>query len=385
MSAAWPSARRAFGGRESLPALRPLAGDDVPAVADLHRRVFGSAGGATGGTRHLETTLREVFCGHPWHDHRLPSLVYEEQGEVRGCLGVMPRPVWVGDEPAVAAVSHNFMVDPRARRTLVGIELLKAFLAGPQDLSLAEGNDVSRRLWQALGGSVVALYSLRWTRPLRPLTYGLSLAARHGLAARWGFCLGPLCAVLDHAARRLVRPAHDPLAGAVDVEPLAAPRLLACIERFSRRAALRPRYSQAALTWLLAAAAAPGPAGELRCRQVLCQGEPAGWYVYQLGPSRVAEVLQLGAAERQARTVLRELFREAGTSGAIAVSGQLEPTLLAAFSEERCLFHRGRSGSWILAHSRRPEVLSALHRGDAFLSRLEGEWWIGHRLTRMAG
>jgi hypothetical protein len=25
--------------------------------------------------------------------------------------------------------------------------------------------------------------------------------------------------------------------------------------------------------------------------------------------------------------------------------------------------------------SKKPEVLSAIHRGDAFLTRLEGEWW----------
>ncbi|HEY0783995.1 MAG TPA: hypothetical protein VGE98_16175, partial [Thermoanaerobaculia bacterium] len=376
------SERRAFGGAEAPLALRPLAPGDIPAVTDLHRRVFGPAGG---GTPDLEATLRQIFCGHPWQDDRLPSLVYAEDGEVRGCLGVMPRPIWVGDEPAVAAVSHNFMVDPRSRHRLVGIELLKAFFAGPQDLSLAEGNDVSRQIWQALGGSVATLYSLRWTRPLRPLSYGLSLASRHGLAAFWSFSLAPLCAALDRVGRRLARPAHDPEAEGIAVEPLAVPWLLAGIERFGRRATVRPRYSQATLTWLLATAAHPPPAGELRCRQVLCRDEPVGWYVYQLGPSRVAEVLQLGVAERWARTVLRELFAEAGRSGAIAVSGQLEPRLLAALSEERCLFHRGRGGSWILAHSRRPEVLQALHRGDAFFSRLEGEWWIGHRLTRAKG
>jgi hypothetical protein len=380
MSVAWQPARRAFSGEEALLTIRPLVDDDMPAVTALHRRVFGSVGGST---QDLEATLRQVFCGHPWQDHRLPSLVYEEGGEVRGCLGVMPRPIWVGDEPAVAAVSHNFMVDPRSRHTLSGLELLKAFFAGPQDLSLAEGNDISRRLWQALGGSVATLYSLRWTRPLRPLTYGLSLATRHGLAARWGRCLTPLCAALDHAGRHLARAAHDSLADGIAVESLAVPCLLSSIEHFGRRAALRPRYSQATLTWLLAAAAKPPPAPELRCRRVLYRDEPVGWYVYQLGPSRVAEVFQLGAPERWGRTVLRELFAEAGRSGAIAVSGQLEPGLLAALSEECCLFHRGRGGSWILAHSRRPEVLQALYRGDAFLSRLDGEWWIGHRLTRV--
>jgi hypothetical protein len=29
-----------------------------------------------------------------------------------------------------------------------------------------------------------------------------------------------------------------------------------------------------------------------------------------------------------------------------------------------------------LVHSRDPEIMAAIHRGEAFLSRLEGEWWL---------
>ena len=44
-------------------------------------------------------------------------------------------------------------------------------------------------------------------------------------------------------------------------------------------------------------------------------------------------------------------------------------------SDKNFLFHRG-DRSWMLVHSRRPEVLDAIHRGTAFLTRMEGEWWI---------
>ena len=33
-------------------------------------------------------------------------------------------------------------------------------------------------------------------------------------------------------------------------------------------------------------------------------------------------------------------------------------------------------GTSTLVHSRHPDVMAAIHRGDAFLSRLEGEWWM---------
>jgi hypothetical protein len=30
----------------------------------------------------------------------------------------------------------------------------------------------------------------------------------------------------------------------------------------------------------------------------------------------------------------------------------------------------------MLVHARHQEIVNAIHRGDAFLSRSEGEWWI---------
>jgi hypothetical protein len=42
------------------------------------------------------------------------------------------------------------------------------------------------------------------------------------------------------------------------------------------------------------------------------------------------------------------------------------------FSEKNCFF--ACRGGWTVAHSRNPEILEALNRGDAFLSRLDGEW-----------
>jgi hypothetical protein len=33
-----------------------------------------------------------------------------------------------------------------------------------------------------------------------------------------------------------------------------------------------------------------------------------------------------------------------------------------------------RNGSWTLAHSRNPELLAPIFSGNAFFSRLDGEW-----------
>jgi len=70
------------------------------------------------------------------------------------------------------------------------------------------------------------------------------------------------------------------------------------------------------------------------------------------------------------------LFERAYRGGAVAVSGQMDPAAFQALAARRCMFHHDGI-SWFLIHSRDPEVLAAIHRGDAFLTRLEGEWCIG--------
>jgi hypothetical protein len=42
------------------------------------------------------------------------------------------------------------------------------------------------------------------------------------------------------------------------------------------------------------------------------------------------------------------------------------------FSEKNCFFTC--RGGWMVAHSRKPNSLELLNSGDAFLSRLDGEW-----------
>jgi hypothetical protein len=44
---------------------------------------------------------------------------------------------------------------------------------------------------------------------------------------------------------------------------------------------------------------------------------------------------------------------------------------MADFSDKNCFFTR--RGGWTVANSSKPELLEFLDRGDAFLSRLDGE------------
>jgi hypothetical protein len=70
--------------------------------------------------------------------------------------------------------------------------------------------------------------------------------------------------------------------------------------------------------------------------------------------------------------VLDHLFHDARARGATAISGQVQPELLDAFAACHCIIRC--HGLRVLIQSRRPELLAAIHRGDASLSRLDGEW-----------
>lgn len=354
--------------------VRPFEEGDIARVAELHARVFPPADRSA--SARVPSYLREIFCGHPWRDDAMPSLVYQENGRVVGCLGVMPRPMRLNGRRIVAAVSHNFMVEPARRSPRVALELLKAYLSRPQDLSLAEGNNSSRKLWEAFGGTTSLLYSLRWTRPIRPGACALSSLRNHGWAGGLGHLLRPLGAVVDAAAARLSAMPFHQSPPRVSGEELSEQSLLTSISELSGRRSLQPEYEERQLAWLLRVLAAKTHLGTFRKVGVRApDGQPVGWYLYYLNPGGVSEILQLGARRGAVDDVLHHLFHEAWRQGSIAVSGQLDPTWGEALLDKYCLLHNG-GGSWMLVRAKRPEVLDAIHRGDAFLTRLEGEWWI---------
>ncbi|HUP43798.1 MAG TPA: GNAT family N-acetyltransferase [Thermoanaerobaculia bacterium] len=355
--------------------VRPAAEADLGPIVELHRRTFG-AGEIP--AAELPGYLTELFFRHPWRDERVPSLVYEEgPGELVGCLGVMPRPMTLDGEPVLAAVSHNFMVAPERRSTMAAVALMRALFAGPQDLSLAEGNDASRRVWTATGGGTSLLYSFRWTCPLRPARHAVGLLGRRGHLGPFAAALRPLAGLADLVAGRLPGSPLRLRPPALTAEELDAATLASCVERFSGRRALRPAYDAASVQWLFAALALRRDRGTLRKRLLKkAGGEVAGWYLYYARQGGAADVVQVGATGDTAGQVLDHLLDDARAHGATAVSGLMDPTLLPALSDRLCAFHRGRSATWLLTHSRNDRILRALDAGDAFFTHLEGEWWL---------
>jgi predicted N-acetyltransferase YhbS len=357
--------------------VRPVAPHDLPDIVRLHEQAFG--GDDRPSPEFLRRYLTEILLRNPWYDDDLPTLVYEDDdGRVAGCLGVMPRRMSLHGEPVRVAVTHTFMVAPRSRSALAALQLMQAHLSGPQDLSLAtQASTLSRKLYERCGGTASLAYSLRWARPLRPSQYVLWLAGRHGLPGPLAHALRPVARTVDAlAGRARATHFHQP-APRVSGAELDEDTLLSCLTTLPATWSLQPGYDARSLSWLLAILPQHGHRGTLR--KVLVRNgrrEIVGWYLYYLSPGRVGEVVQLVADRGWTHEVLDHLLYDAWRGGAVGVSGQPDPGMMQALLDRRCFLYSGNS--WLLAHSKHPALLQAIHEGQAFLTRLEGEaWWIG--------
>jgi hypothetical protein len=156
-------------------------------------------------------------------------------------------------------------------------------------------------------------------------------------------------------------------------EELDTPALLSSIERFSSHCALRPSYDAETLDWLIAKSEQFKERGDLQRVSLRDDtGEVIGVYMYYLEKSeRAGNVLLVAAQERTIGRVLDHLFRHAWMRGAVSLSGRLHPRFMREMSSRRCRFNN--DGGWTMVHSINSDLLQAIYRGDAWLSRLEGE------------
>jgi hypothetical protein len=368
--------------------VRPLGEEDIQQIAELQERLMPKASHLT--SEAIREQLAQVMLRHPWQNELLTSLVYQEKGgRITGCLGVMPRPMIFHGSKINAAISHSFMVEPGQRPVLAALELAQRFLAGPQELSLSEAGKVSRKLWERAGGEVSLLYSLCWTRPLRPSRYALSFLRRRGLPSMLDRGMRPVCDLVDKFASlasrsfRFETAAGSPAMAAAAGIGAGLDGQTFCTGAVNsiRSRSLHPHYDAASAGWLLETLGRKVGRGDFH--RVLVRNpkqETLGWYMYYLVRDGVGAVVQLGAREGCAEQVFDHLCHHAAGQGAIAISGQVDPAFFHALAARDCLFHHD-GGSSFLVHSRHPEILHAIHRGDAFLTRMEGEWWISFLLS----
>jgi hypothetical protein len=236
-------------------------------------------------------------------------------------------------------------------------------------------NHVTQQLWSRLGGSTASLHSIHWSRPLRPAHYAAYAVSRLGRGSLCeAFVLGakPICKIVDAIAARIPSNPFRQRPSLITEEELTVETLLACMRDFSGPGLLRPEYDRDSVKWLLDFMSRMNACGSLR--KVLLrnrEGKIVGWYLYCLKRGGIGEVVQVGASHSSVNAVLDHLSYDAWTHGAIALHGRLDSHLLQESLGRVCFYFLGNR---LLVHSRNPELARHIQAGNAFLTRLDGEW-----------
>jgi len=355
--------------------VRAFIQDDIPQVAALKWRFLHNGNGSAPPA--MESYIRELFFHGPFAEKTLPSLVYEnEHGRVVGFMGVLRRRMSSHGKPIEAAVASSLVVDPDSRSTMAGLKLVNWFLSGKQDLAMTDtANQVTQQIWARLGGRTVALYTMHWSRPLRPALYAVYAASRLGKGClSEAFALGckPICRIVDAIAARLPSSPFRQTSRLISEEDLTAEALVACLHDFPASHSLRPECEAGSTRWLLDFMARMNAYGSLR--KVLLRNREnkiIGWYLYCLRRGGVGEVVQVGTAHSSFAVVLDHLSYDAWSHGAIALHGRLDSRISQESLGKYCFYFPGNR---LLVHSRDPELTRQIQNGSAFLTRLDGEW-----------
>lgn len=356
--------------------VRPFVEADIPQVVDLYWRFMRQHEGSA--PADLCPLFRQLYFENPWADSAYPSLVYEgKPGDVIGFLGIIPRKMSMCGQPVRVAFGGNFIVQPGSRSHLAAPRILGTYLGGKYDAWQTDSaNDISRKLLERLGFRTIPALNLHWIRPLRPSHYAVFALTRGSTPATASFVRlisKPFCSLADSLASRLaVSPFHQRqprLRGSeLDVESL-----LQCLTEFRDGYSFWAEYDVNSLKWLLNFMDRGTARGRLRKVAVRDEtGKIVGWYIYYVKPGSVGEVVQVGGDKKFTKDILHHFFHDAWQQGVIGLHGVLDRRRMADFSDMGCLFTC--RGGWNVAFSRNPELLDVLERGDAFLTRLDGEW-----------
>jgi hypothetical protein len=278
-------------------------------------------------------------------------------------------------EPIRCAVTTQFMVD-REHRGLAALELLRRVFSGVQDVSLADAaTDAVIPIWERLGGHASLLYSLHWTRPLRPFRHAAASLGSGVTQRAMRLMARPLLNLGDRIATRYSPGPYRQKPPTALAEELTIDSLLEYWPSMRTGYALTPEYDRAILEFVLQQLALKQHRGRLQ--RILVReptGSIVGWHLYYSNVGGVGEVVHIAAAPGRYPDVFDHLVHHAWRRGVVALRGRLEPNQASLLSRKHCCL--SRDAGWIAVQSKRREVLAAVQRGDASLSRLDGEFWM---------
>ncbi|MDX3924606.1 MAG: hypothetical protein QHC90_02190 [Shinella sp.] len=356
--------------------VRAMEPDDVKVVAALFRNTFLHK--RLPAANDLNAYMRSFYLDGPFREPDLPSLVHvADDGRISGFVGVHSVSFLYREKRLRAAFCGALMSAAPGRDPLAGARLLKAFLAGPQDISLSEtANPVSQAMWERLHGAVLHDYSLEWFRILHPAGFLLATGALKFPV------LGHLKPVAKLADRMLARRREksdlggmvaERAAGALLTEEVDREEFAAMVRRFGEYFSARPDWSDGYLDHVLESALDKPDFGQPVMMAVRTKsGETIGGFLYHVRLGGIGRVLQVLSAPGRCGIILDRLFADALDRGAVGLRGRSQPAILEAASGRSIIF---ATVSATVVHARDPAFAAPFLSGDCFLNGLAGESW----------
>jgi len=355
-----------------MSSVRPLARSDLPTVAEMLQRILRKTQAPV--TPALESYLAEIFLDGPHRDPEIKSHVYlRDDGRVAGFIGALALPMVIEGKAVRGALCGTFMVDGHAEDPFAGARLMRAFLAGPQDISLTEtANDISTAMWRKLNGTVLPGYSLEWLRVLRPAEFLVEAAKGFFGAARIASPVARLVDVFFRPGKVQSRFFSLP-ANTLPSEEADDQRTAALFSRFIEPYAARPQWEEASLRRMIAESQRKALYGTMVRHAVTTRdGRPVGLFLYYGDPGRIGRVIQILAAPGQTGAVIDSMLAHAARRGLAALRGRTMPTLIEAMLGQPFLFVNAGSS---MVHARDASLLEPFRAGKAFFNGFAGESW----------
>jgi hypothetical protein len=352
--------------------VRALRRDDLVDVANLLGYAFQNQ--VRPASPALAAYLGELFLDLPDRDPEIEALVHlDATNRITGFIGIFSQSMVHMGRTIRVAIASSFAVDKRSHDPLAAPLLLRAFLQGPQDLSLGDrANSTSVAMWRSLRGPTFPYYSFDWLCVLHPVGYAAARAARRNSMAR---LMTPLARSLDRMMARRASGGATPgrTVDRLKVEDVDDEALLDVIPELVAEAPLHPVWTPARLRRVLSDAAQKSQLGDV-VRQVVRtrSGSLVGTYMYHVRSGDIATTVQVLARKGQAGPVLDCLLADATARGAVAVGGRAQPVLLEPLMERGASF---TSPLRCLADARDKTLLAPLESGEAIVTGLVGEYW----------
>jgi hypothetical protein len=355
--------------------IRQFEKADIATVASLFQRLLRNS--RRPATPALEAYLSSLFLNGPDHDPDINSQVHVgKSGAVSGFIGALPLPMLIEGRQVRGAIAVALMAD-RADDPFAGARLMRAFLAGPQDISLTEtANHISTAMLRKLDAVILPSYSLEWLRIIRPVGLTVELAAH---AARPARLLAPLARPVDAlmqrstAEPRWFNVGHKLPARALASEAIDDDAAAALIGQLTEDFTTRPLWSAAGLRYRVVESGQKSLYGTMVRQMVTARdGHRAGMFVYHGDPGRIGRVMQILAAPGQAGAVIDSLLVHAGERGMVALRGRTMPALLEAMLGRGFMFLHNCSTA---VHAQDPALVEPFVSGKAFFNGYAGESW----------